>query len=91
MFEKAFNSWECLWEVLHHFGFGAHYISWLCMLYENDMAKVYTNTNTSPSIRLSRGTIQGCLHSPGLFTLAMEHLAILIRESGSVVDLPVGQ
>lgn len=40
--EKAFNlvEWNYLWEVLHQFGFGPKFISWVQALYRSPQARV---------------------------------------------------
>uniref|UniRef100_A0A803KF69 Reverse transcriptase domain-containing protein n=1 Tax=Xenopus tropicalis TaxID=8364 RepID=A0A803KF69_XENTR len=87
--EKAFDSieWEYLWEVLRRFGLGARFIQWLKMLYKHPIARVRVNNTGSPAFSLHRGTRQGCPLSPTLFALAIEPLAITIRNNPNIKGL----
>lgn len=80
---KAFDSLECeyIWRVLREFGFGPSFISWVKILYNDPSAKVRVNNDYSDGFQLERGTRQGCPLSPLLFALAMEPLAIAVRQN----------
>lgn len=88
--EKAFDSieWVYLWGVLQCFG--PHFLRWIQLLYRAPKARVRTNDWTSDSFPLHRGTRQGCPLSPSQFALALEPLAILVRESLEVQGMRVG-
>lgn len=77
--EKAFDQvdWPYLRGVLEKFGLGPSFISLVRMIY---LASVLTNLDRSTSFPLQRGTQQGCPLSPLLFALAIEPLAISVRE-----------
>lgn len=79
--EKAFDSveWRYLWEVLHRFGFGPVFVSWVKAVYKAPTARVRTGTVLSLPFSLSRGTRQGCPLSSGLFALAIEPMATIIQ------------
>lgn len=80
---KAFDSleWEYIWRVLREFGFGPSFISWVKILYNDPSAKVRVNNDYSDGFQLEKGTRQGCPLSPLLFALAMEPLAIAVRQN----------
>lgn len=90
--EKAFDSlnWEYLWLVLQRFGFGLKFLHWLGMLCNAPRARIRVNDTLSDSFLFQRGTCQGCLLSLSLFALALEPLAILVRESRCIEGLQVG-
>lgn len=90
--EKAFDSveWEFLWQVLERFNFGPKFISWVKLMYANPTARVRTNSTLSSPFNLHKGTRQGCPLSPGLFALAIQPLAILIRSSMATKGIEVG-
>lgn len=91
--EKAFDSveWVYLWEVLKLYGFGRKNLRWLQLLCRAPRARVCTNDWLSRTFSLHRGTQQGCPLSPSLLALALEPLAILIRECSEVRGLRVGR
>ena len=85
-FEKAFDSieWKYLWKVLEKFNFGEGFIRWIKILYTNISSSIMNNGTTSGYFDLGRGVRQGDPLSPYLFILAIELLAIKIRENKDV-------
>lgn len=81
--EKAYDrvEWSYLFSALKQFGFNEGFISWVKLLYADPLAGVITNGLQSEYFPLSRGTRQGCPLSPLLFTIAIEPLAIALRQS----------
>ena len=90
--EKAFNTlgWSYLWEVLNRMGFGPKFLSWIKLLYDRPAARVRLGTALSKVIPIERGIRQGCPLSPLLFALAMEPLAIRLREVLSEQGIKIG-
>lgn len=89
--EKAsMMEWEFLWQTLERFRFGNKFISWIQLLYRKSTARVRTIDIILPTFYIRRGTRQACPPSPGLFALAIEPLAILIRSSATIGGLSLG-
>lgn len=61
------------------------------MLYSAPRARVRTNNRISDPFFLFRGTRQGYPLSPSLFALALEPLAIFIRNAPDVLSLQLGK
>ena len=87
--EKAFDrlEWGYLFYALDKFGFGKQFINWIRLLYSMPVASVCTNGMHSEHFAISRGTRQGCPLSPLLFALAIEPLAIAIRQDTTMIGL----
>lgn len=87
--EKVFDrlQWDYLLYALHKFNFGNSFINWVKLLYTNPLALVCTNGLYSKSFSVSRGTRQGCPLSPLLFALALEPLAIAIRQNAAITGV----
>jgi hypothetical protein len=85
-FEKAFDSldWEFMFKVLRAFGFGEDFCHWIETFYKNTKSTVIVNGRTTPWLDISRGCRQGDPISPYLFVLAVEILAIMIRENKDI-------
>ena len=90
--EKAFDSveWSYLFSVLEAFGFGPVFINWVKLLYKQPVAAIQTNGLISPYFKLGRGTRQGCPLSPAMFCLAIEPLAVAVRQNPNFPGVAAG-
>ena len=85
-FKAAFNSVEhsFLFHALRMFGFGDSFIRWIKLLYNDTELAVINNGYTSEWFKPKRGVMQGCPIFGMLFLLAVELLAIKIRNSDRI-------
>lgn len=87
--EKAFDriEWKYMFEVMKRFGFGSNFLGWIKLLYK---APTATNGLLSAPFNLARGTAQGSPLSPLLFALAIEPLAMALRQSPNIQGVTIG-
>ena len=92
-FEKAFDSieWDYLNNVLKSFGFGQQFIHWFNVLYKNACSCVLNNGNFSEFFQLGRSCRQGDPLSLYLFILAIEPLALEIKENKKIKGIVCGK
>ena len=90
--EKAFDriEWEYMFDVMKRFGFGSGFLSWIRLLYKAPTASVLTNGLLSAPFKVTRGTAQGSPLSPILFALAIEPLALAIRQNPDIQGVTLG-
>ena len=88
-FEKAFDSirWKFIWKTLKNFNFGDRFISYVSTLYNQISTTVINNGHISNWFTPKRGVRQGCPLSPYLFILAVEVLALSIRQNKDISGL----
>ena len=91
-FQKAFDSveWEFLIESLKKFNFGRDFLQWVKTFYNNIQSCVINNGVSSNFFTLERGVRQGDPLSPYLFIIAVETLAIAIRQKESIKGITIG-
>lgn len=91
MLKKHLTRWSggTFFGVMESFGLGDAFVSWIRMANLNPTASIVTNQSRSHRFPLERGTCQGCPLSPLLFTLAIEPLAISIRENKLIKPITI--
>ena len=90
-FEKAFDSleWNYINKVLKEYNFGEGFISWFRTLYKNASSCVINNGFFSEFFNLGRGCRQGDPLSPYLFILAIEPLAMEIKQNNEIKGITI--
>ncbi|POM73524.1 Pollike protein [Phytophthora palmivora] len=90
-FAKAFDSvlWPALDLVLHHFGFGATFRSWVKTLYYETSVSILINDSPGEPFLLGAGVRQGDPLSPGLFVVFVEPMMNFLRSRFSSKGIQV--
>lgn len=90
-FFKAFDKLEhrFILQSLQHFGFGRKFINIISMLYKQITSAVLLQSGTTRRFDINRGIRQGDPVSPLLFLLAVELLALYIKNNESIKPLNV--
>ena len=92
-FQKAFDSieWDFLFKCIEAFNFGSDFLRWVKLFYNNVQSCIMNNGITSKSFQLERGVRQGDPLSPYLFIVAVETLAIAIRQNPAIKGITIGK
>jgi len=91
-FHKAFDSleWNFLLSCLRGFNFGPDFILWVDIFYKNIQSCVLNNSfKLRRTFALERGVRQGEPLSPYLFALAVEVLAIAVRQNTCIIGISI--
>ena len=90
-FQKAFDTieWVFIHEALQKFNFGPQFIHWIKTIYNNPGAKIKNNGWLSDTFTISRGVRQGCPVSALLFIIAVEVLALNLKNDISVQGIKI--
>ena len=82
-FEKAFDTleWSFISKTLEVFNFGNKFKKWFTVLYNGVQSSVVNGGFMTNYFEITRGVHQGCPLSPSLFILAVELLALKIRQN----------
>ena len=94
-FRKAFDTleWKFLFNCLDPFNFGYEFKGWISTFYKKYLKlSCVINIGLSPEyFNLTSGVRQGDFLSPYLFLLAVETLAIAIRENVKMKGIVTGE
>lgn len=90
--QKVFDTvqWPYIFNLLQKWGFGDSFLNVIHALYSTPSAQVRLQGFYSNSFPISRGTRQGCPLSPLIFAIAIESLAIAIRNNPNIQGIQSG-
>lgn len=90
-FTKAFDSleWSFMLETLKKFGFKNNFIRWIEIMYTDIKGCILNNGWVSRKFSIFRGIRQGCPASALIFVLAVEIMAIKIRENKNLKGMEI--
>ena len=91
-FEKAFDSieWPYITKLLNVYNFGPSFSKWVSTLYNRVESCVINNGHFSQFFKLGRGCRQGDPLSPYIFILAIEPLAIALKNNKDIKGITLG-
>ena len=90
-YAKAFDTISVEWILssLALFGFGENFIGWIKTILADRLANIKNGGCLSEFFSLERGVRQGCPISPLLFIIAVEILAISIRQEKNIKGIQI--
>jgi len=92
-FRKAFDTISAvlLRETFKLYGFGNHFCEWMDIILTERIACVKNGGHISLDFIMERGVRQGCPISPLMFILAVELLAINIRQDDTIKGIRINE
>lgn len=90
-YAKAFDSirWSLLYKAVTLFGFGEFIIDAIKLLFQDIKTSIYNNGFSSGYFFPIRGIRQGCCTSPSLFVIAVEIMAIMVRQNAHIQGISI--
>ena len=90
-YRKAFDTVSCKFikQTFRHFGFGGYFVQWIDIILKGRLACVKNSGHISKDFEMKRGVRQGCPISPLLFTLAVEILALNVRQDENIKGVTI--
>ena len=90
-FQKVFDSLErnFVQRCLELRNFGPNFIRWVMTFYSNIQSCIINNGITSNYFKIERGVSQGDPLSPYLFAVAVETLAIAVRQNSAIKGITI--
>ncbi|GJU90435.1 RNA-directed DNA polymerase, eukaryota, partial [Tanacetum coccineum] len=84
-FAKAYDSvrWDFLLDILHAFGFGSRWCTWIRGIFTSNMASILVNGSPTAEFPMCCGLKQGDPLAPLLFILVMETLHISVSRAAN--------
>ena len=91
--EKAFNKIQhpFMINTLQKVGIKETYLNIIKAIYDKPTANIVLNGEKLKPFPLKSGTRQGCPHSPLLFNIVLEVLAMAIREEKEIKGIQIGE
>lgn len=85
-YTKAFDTlrWDLIYKALDIFNFGEFITDAIKLLFNGVKLQLLNSGFASQPFYLQRGVRQGCCSSPSLFVLAVEIMAIMVRQSNQI-------
>ena len=92
-FEKVFDSieWRFIEKALSLFNFGPVFRKWINIIYNDRYSCIINNGFTSGYFNLTRGVRQGDPLSPYLLIVAVEVLALALRQENSIKGVKINK
>lgn len=88
---QAFDSIQTpsMIEILRAYGFGEPYIDMISLCFKDMRSIVINNGKWSPWLRVESGVRQGCVISPKIFLLAIQILALKIKQNPQIQGITI--
>ena len=90
-FQKAFDTlnWNFMFGCLNKFGFGANFISWINIIYNQPTFCIKNNGWITSELNMHRGVRQGCAVSALLFVLAVEIFSVKLKQDENINGIKI--
>ena len=89
--EKAFDRLdrEFLIKILHRMGFGDRFISWIEVIFRENIGRILLNGYISQRFDITRGVRQGCALSAYIYACHIELIDLAIADNPSIIGITI--